>query len=347
MAALVFFGGLLYLFGERGAGEREEESLCGGYLSFADVSKIGGGEERGYESSLVNVQEDLSGYRGSSSGEDGVISRCGIWLGMQNLAEVEVFAAWEFGPYQGRRVPPDWYVEEAPLGSGLAGWTDEGRADVWLPEKCSTVFKSDGVPIQVQLELKNPRDGYQHDSGRTRRLMAEVLTSYAENLAKERGCDSAEFGVVEEVPEVSVVEDLPVDGHCGLSGFEVLRVDSSREFIRQRTVGDIEGDWSCVLTRDGEEGVYALSAFAVTSNKQIISRYKSSSEEPSEYFHADLLSCGSGEYLVQTAHAGVDRENHSENDKKSHEYAEADLLAAGDLHSRFFEAFQKSLRCSS
>ncbi|MCG3041022.1 hypothetical protein L7D48_10690 [Streptomyces sp. S1A] len=347
VVSLAVVGGVIYLLGGGEADGEGGEGLCGGNLSVAEVARLGSGGGGDYDSSLVEIREDLGDSGRESSDEDDVILRCGIWMGMQNLAEIEVFAAWEFGPYQGRRVPPDWYAEESPLGSGVVGWTDGKRAEVWLPEECSAVFKSGGKPIQVQLELKNSGHGGPHVSGGEHQFMAEIATSYAKNLAEGKGCDSPDFKVTKGLSRSSAVEDLPGGDQCNIPGFNSLRVGASREGVRQRTVGRMGGDWSCALIRGDGENPHVLSAFAVTSNDRVISRYKDSRKESSEYFHTELFSCGAKEVLAQTTHAGVDEENHSEHEVKSHEYAKEKLLSAEDLHEGFVEALRERLGCSS
>lgn len=347
VVVLAVFGGFVYQVARGGREEGEVESLCEGRLSVEDVSRLGGGAEGSYDSSFKEIRKDLSGYHPGASSQDGMISRCGIWSDMRNLAEVEVFAAWGFGPYQGREVPPDWYVEESPMGSGISGWTDDGRAEVWLPEECSSVFKAGDVPIQVQLELKNAERGESRSSQGERRVMAETLVSYAKNLAKDMGCESGNFEITGETPEDPPFERVPDDSWCGVSGLEVLQAGAEGEKIRQRTVGDVEEDWSCVLARMGGERVHAMSAFAVTSNERFISRYKKVPERASDYFYAELFKCGSAEYLAQTSHAGVGKGNHGEHERKALEYAEADLLPAQVLHDNFVDAVKEKLGCAS
>ncbi|MTE19630.1 hypothetical protein F0L17_10915 [Streptomyces sp. TRM43335] len=323
------------------------QAICDGLLTKEAISPLSIDPEGEYESSRKELVDGPGESGSDSPGRRGMISRCPVWQSEGGIAEFEVFVAWDFGPFRSEPVTPGWYVDASPLGSGLNGWTEGRRAEVWLPQKCSDDFKMGNKPIQVQLELQNPRHG-QWGRDDKRRRMAEVLMSYAKNLAQEKGCDEEGFELADEVPGAPVHEEVPVEGQCGLSGFGVTRDQASRGELRQSVVGNYEDGWSCVLTRESEsDRKYALAAFAVNGNDQLIAHHRNSRANESEGFQTEFITCGGAEYLVQMSHAESEPQDHDEHERKALEYAEADLLPARVLHESFVDAVKEKLGCAS
>ncbi|CAL9450946.1 hypothetical protein SUDANB106_02466 [Streptomyces sp. enrichment culture] len=340
---LVLVVGVVYgVWGRGGSGE--DLALCNGVLKEGALSPLSVNPNGEYESSYSGPG---GGPEGGPADRRGLISRCSVWQPEGEVAEFEVFDAWGFGPFRSEPVTPGWYVNASPFGSGSNGWTENRRAEVWLPQECAEAFKAGNGPVQVQLELRNTRHE-QWEQGDTRRRMAEVLMSYAKGLAEAEGCDADGFGLTEEASGAPSYERVPDEGQCGLSGFGATRDQADRTEILQSTVGDPKDSWICVLARDGDSSrKYALVAFAVTKDEQLISHHRESQVEDPEEFRTDIVTCGDREYLVQMSHAGTDPRDHDEHERKAFEYAEASLLSPDLLYKGFVDGIKPRLGCSS
>ncbi|PJE97399.1 hypothetical protein CUT44_11970 [Streptomyces carminius] len=346
--ALAVVGGLVHWGLNRAGAGADAGSVCDGLLARQEIAPLAIDDKGEYESSPAEFLDEEGRYRSRFDEKRGRMSRCPVWQREGKVATFEVTRARDSGPYRSEPIPVSRYFGVSPLGSGLTGWTEEERALVWLPEKCSrSLGAKDGEPVQVVLELENPLPASRFGTDLTRKLMAEVLMSYAGNLAEEKDCGSADFRLTEEAPGGPAEEELPADAQCGLPGFTASRPPADREALSQHRTGEPgKGDWSCVLTRgNGTPWPYLLAAFAVTGDERLVERHRRPDREESEDFRTDLVVCAGHEYLLTMAYPAADAWSRSEHERLELEHAKGGLLPRDTLYEAFLGAARSELGC--
>ncbi|GAA3646593.1 hypothetical protein ACG5V6_21585 [Streptomyces chitinivorans] len=338
--------GVFFYWGE-GEESAKEEDFCGGLLGSASVLPLSANPQGEYEHASEDPDIPLKGGGGEGGEEVRQISRCSVWQADGDVADIEAFTAWGTGPYMSEPISPSWYTEASPIGSGLTGWTEDRRAEVWLPESCSKKFGTGDVPVQVQLEIDDSVVG-RWSADEMRQRMAKVLMSYAKSLAQRADCDTRKFSLTQEVPGDSSFRPVADGSQCGISGFMAFKSDAHADGSKQRVAGNMRDNWSCSLVHESESGDFLLlPSFAVTGDERTVSRYEESHSTEYGNFRVEKMKCDERDRLAIMSYGYMDEKLSSDRDKASFDYTRENILPKDLLYEEFIGAVKSELGCSS